>query len=1215
MIYPILCEAQNLSINSPVSAQATVWAGGTTQNIEWSGGTGDSVSIIFIDEAGNSVIIDSTQNDGLYEWIVADGLTRPCQIVIVDNETDTAGFTRENSAGGIYSERPSMGEYWRRGSTYEISWTDNLDEDLKIVLYERSAGGTGEPTISIMDITTSTPSNGSYSWSIPGNVDTGDYQLRLEGVDHPMTYVYSSYFNIIKKPTGCADAYEPNDFLADSYDHAFSDSIGGLVSYNDSTAGTFHVTGDDDFYTINIDAPGTLGLDLVNVPDNARLVLYTWSGEGYDLLGSSDNAGDENITVHLDEIGKAYYVGVEGPDGSSSCSVYTLYATWTADACVDLYEPNNVFENPNTSAFSTDIGGTFSKIESIEGTIQQSGDWDHYLITATVTGTLNINLTNVPDEFDLQLYNENQNFLASSETSGDENINYEITVPGDYIIIVGSFVGAYDCSPYLLTVDWTTEECPDTYEPNDSIQAPDSTAFTEAIGGIFYRSELIEGTIHKPGDWDHYRIRVDIPGELDVVLSNVSDSIDLQLYNSEGDFVTGSFNPGDDHIRPHLVDPGFYYIIVGSQEGAYNCTLYSLEVRWFPDNCEDLYEPNDQIEFPDSTAFTSDIGSINTKMESITGSIHQSGDYDHYLVDLRVPGLLEIDLNNVQSKIDLQLYNGDGYVTGSYTSGNEHIGIEVSDTGSYVVIVGSDEGVFSCSPYTLSINWEVDPIIQVTPGTGQASSLGDTLTFSVLSNTMWSVTADTSWLSVSRNDDEIIAVVQKNTDLVARDATMTVSAAGVEPVLVQVMQEAGSCEQNLVPGALAVPAGTETRSIKVDYNDVWIVNENEDWVSTSVIGDSIHVLIDENETTEVRIAEIEVVGGECSGVVTITQEAGDCNLMFQKDTLNFSSEGGVQKITVSSNIAWFVNEFSNWITTKITGDSLTITCAGNGTTKDRMAPVVVIGGECTDTLRVVQLGAECFISVLPDSLTVGHDAGTADFVVDANVNWTVGNNINWLTVNKLEDTIRISYNSNGTIFARTAILTVSGEECSREITLMQEGMEPVLQVNTTTLSLDPEAGSNTAFNITSNTTWTIEESIPWLDVEVTSGIGSRGVIVLATGTNNTGQSRSDTVRVTGAGIAHQIIVTQESVTGIEPAPGPRFMLYPNPAGSELTVRLNKQSDGLTVRVYNSLGREVLIQRHDFASVFTVNLQALPVGVYLMELNDGEGRTVKTFMKE
>jgi enediyne biosynthesis protein E4 len=71
---------------------------------------------------------------------------------------------------------PNGGETWIRGTTQTITWTDNISGNVKIRLFKDS-------TVAAI-IAASTPSNGSFEWTVPTSLATGNnYKVQIDSVD------------------------------------------------------------------------------------------------------------------------------------------------------------------------------------------------------------------------------------------------------------------------------------------------------------------------------------------------------------------------------------------------------------------------------------------------------------------------------------------------------------------------------------------------------------------------------------------------------------------------------------------------------------------------------------------------------------------------------------------------------------------------------------------------------------------------------------------------------------------------------------------------------------------------------------------------------------------------------------------------------------------------------------------------------------------------
>lgn len=75
-----------------------------------------------------------------------------------------------------------------------------------------------------------------------------------------------------------------------------------------------------------------------------------------------------------------------------------------------------------------------------------------------------------------------------------------------------------------------------------------------------------------------------------------------------------------------------------------------------------------------------------------------------------------------------------------------------------------------------------------------------------------------------------------------------------------------------------------------------------------------------------------------------------------------------------------------------------------------------------------------------------------------------------------------------------------------------------------------------------------------------------------------------------------------------------FSVFPNPANKELTIAFNETLNG-KIKVFNSLG-QVIIET-DFLSSdnYVMNIEDLPKGVYLLQLNIANGTRIHRFIKE
>jgi hypothetical protein len=90
------------------------------------------------------------------------------------------------------------------------------------------------------------------------------------------------------------------------------------------------------------------------------------------------------------------------------------------------------------------------------------------------------------------------------------------------------------------------------------------------------------------------------------------------------------------------------------------------------------------------------------------------------------------------------------------------------------------------------------------------------------------------------------------------------------------------------------------------------------------------------------------------------------------------------------------------------------------------------------------------------------------------------------------------------------------------------GFIPELNVSTSNVSLDYGTGSSGAFDITSNTSWSVTDNADWLDLSQATGSNDETILVTANSTNTGTSPRTATVTVSGDGVTNKtVIITQD----------------------------------------------------------------------------------------
>lgn len=105
-----------------------------------------------------------------------------------------------------------------------------------------------------------------------------------------------------------------------------------------------------------------------------------------------------------------------------------------------------------------------------------------------------------------------------------------------------------------------------------------------------------------------------------------------------------------------------------------------------------------------------------------------------------------------------------------------------------------------------------------------------------------------------------------------------------------------------------------------------------------------------------------------------------------------------------------------------------------------------------------------------------------------------------------------------------------------------------------------------------------------------------------------GQVEDYTINITASGA----VAVEEMTAGIiETTESISFALYPNPVESELNVSLSN-SNGYSYKILNTIGQQVITGK---ISGNPIDVSKLNTGLYIIELNEGDKKIVKKFIKK
>jgi hypothetical protein len=466
-------------------------------------------------------------------------------------------------------------------------------------------------------------------------------------------------------------------------------------------------------------------------------------------------------------------------------------------------------------------------------------------------------------------------------------------------------------------------------------------------------------------------------------------------------------------------------------------------------------------------------------------------------------------------------------------------------------LVGTPSG---CSVFLDNIYFYNTPTLTLSSNSLTiAAPANSTKTFDITSNTSWTASSDQTWLSVgtlSGTGNAIVTLTaQANTSTSAtRTATVTIAGPGFTSKIITVVQDKEALFVNASPINLTVNAtGTSLPFFDVKSNTNWTVSIDQSWLSSNIVNGSANATItmqaqpNPNITTRTAIVTISA-SGVADQTISVVQDAAAPSVTLSTGNLTIAAPANSTKtFNVNSNTSWTVASDQSWLTSNIpngTGTAtVTLTAQANPSTSTRTATITVTGSGVTPKIiTVTQDGNVPTVAVSSNNVTIAAPANSKKSVdISSNTNWTVISNQTWLTLSSASGTnnatITLTAEENTKTTTRTAEVVVSATGVADQtITVTQDAAGAALSVTTNTLSIAAPANSTKTFDITSNTSWTIESSETWLTSSSPSG-ADNATITLTAEANPNPTIRTATVTISAAGVTNQVIVVTQDAAG------------------------------------------------------------------------------------
>ncbi|TAL00326.1 MAG: PKD domain-containing protein [Verrucomicrobia bacterium] len=341
-----------------------------------------------------------------------------------------------------------------------------------------------------------------------------------------------------------------------------------------------------------------------------------------------------------------------------------------------------------------------------------------------------------------------------------------------------------------------------------------------------------------------------------------------------------------------------------------------------------------------------------------------------------------------------------------------------------------------------------------------SSSVTRSLPVTATSGCTWTATNNgTSWITITSGSSgagngTINFTVAANTSSTARNASMTVAGLAFS-----ITQAGAPCTYSLSPVSTSMTAsgGSGNVSVTAIAGCAWSATANDAWITITSGGSgsgngTVSYSVAANGSSSSRSGTL-TIGGQ---TFTVNQSGvAACSYSVSPTSSSFAYSGGSGSsiVTTGSGCTWTATSAYSWITitsggSGTGGGTVAYTVAANGTAATRAGTVVVHGGGTDYTITVNQDAAPtCTYSVTPNNVyasSAASTSGASSLTAGSGCSWTLSSSAAWLTITSPTSgsgntTIAYSLAANAALTGRAAVITVTGQNTNRTITVNQDG--------------------------------------------------------------------------------------------------------------------------------------------------------------------------------
>lgn len=192
--------------------------------------------------------------------------------------------------------------------------------------------------------------------------------------------------------------------------------------------------------------------------------------------------------------------------------------------------------------------------------------------------------------------------------------------------------------------------------------------------------------------------------------------------------------------------------------------------------------------------------------------------------------------------------------------------------------------------------------------------------------------------------------------------------------------------------------------------------------------------------------------GETRSFTTLENGGESITLSVSPSSLDFEATASSMTFAIQSNSSWTIECTESWCSVSPesgNGDAtVSVSVVANESITERNAHITIFAGETAKEISVTQNGSEITLSISPDNLEFAPEASSKSVAIQCNTSWTVSSPASWCSVSPSSGngnaTLSVSVSANESSSYRTAVITVTAGNETRNISINQNGVSWVI---------------------------------------------------------------------------------------------------------------------------------------------------------------------------